>query len=97
MTRFAFSLIAAILIGIADLSAQPAYPAPVEGDFIVKDFKFESGESLPELKIHYRTVGTPRKNAAGVVSNGILILHGTGGSGRGFLNEGYAGRLFGKG
>ena len=44
--------------------------------------RFESGESLPELKLHYRTIGQPRKDADGVVRNGILILHGTGGTGR---------------
>src|SRR5262245_6414095 len=79
-------------------SAQPAqYPAPVDGDFIVRDFTFGSGERLPEVKIHYRTVGTPRKDADGVVRNGVLILHGTGGTGGGFLGASYAGRLFGKG
>ncbi len=83
------------LPGIA--SAQQAYPAPVERDFIVRDFKFESGETLPELKIHYRTVGTPRKDPDGVVRNGILVLHGTGGTGRQFLGDAFAGRLYGKG
>lgn len=52
---------------------------------------------LPEVKIHYRTLGTPRRGADGVVTNGVLILHGTGGSGRGFLSQSFAGRLFGKG
>ncbi len=67
-------------------SAQPAqYPAPVDGDFIARDFTFTSGERLPEVKIHYRTVGAPRKDADGVVRNGVLILHGTGGTGAGFL------------
>ena len=79
-------------------TAQPAqYPPPVEGDFIARDFTFTSGERLPEVKIHYRTVGAPRKDADGVVRNGVLILHGTGGTGAGFLNANYAGRLFGKG
>ena len=79
-------------------SAQPAaYPAPVEGDFIARDFAFTSGERLPETKIHYRTVGAPRKDADGVVRNGVLILHGTGGTGAGFLSATYGGRLFGKG
>src|SRR5262245_17969121 len=78
--------------------AQPAtYPVPVEHDFIAKDFTFVSGERLAEAKIHYRTVGTPRKDADGVVRNGVLILHGTGGTGRGFLGDSYAGRLFGRG
>ncbi len=78
-------------------SAQSGFPAPVEGDFVAKDVAFASGERLAEVKIHYRTVGTPRKDADGVVRNGVLILHGTGGNGRGFLSDAYGGRLFGKG
>jgi homoserine O-acetyltransferase len=86
------------LLFAATASAQPAaYPAPVEADFIARDFVFTSGERLPEVKIHYRTVGVPRKDADGVVRNGVLILHGTGGTGAGFLSANYAGRLFGKG
>ena len=87
-----------LLFFSVNANAQPAqYPAPVDGDFIARDFTFTSGERLPEVKIHYRTVGTPRKDADGVVRNGVLILHGTGGTGGGFLNSNYAGRLFGKG
>ena len=78
-------------------SAQATFPAPVERDFIVRNYTFASGESLPELRIHYRTVGEPRKDADGVVRNGILILHGTGGAGGGFLGNAFAGQLFGKG
>jgi homoserine O-acetyltransferase len=73
------------------------YPPPVEGDFVLRDFRFASGESLPELRIHYRTLGTPSRDAAGVVRNAVLVLHGTGGSGAGFLSENFAGRLFGAG
>src|SRR5262249_52919392 len=73
------------------------YPAPAEGDFVVKDFRFQSGETLPELKLHYRTIGTPKKNAAGVVANAVLILHGTGGSGASLLRESFADILFGPG
>jgi homoserine O-acetyltransferase len=89
-------LIAALLL-VPSLSAAQTFPAPVERDFVVRDFTFESGESLPEIRLHYRTVGQPRKDADGVVRNGILILHGTGGSGAGFLGNAFAGRLFGKG
>ena len=78
-------------------SAQTKFPAPVEADFVAKGFTFTSGDTMPEVKIHYRTVGQPRKDADGVVRNGVLILHGTGGSGRGFLGDGYGGRLFGPG
>jgi homoserine O-acetyltransferase len=90
-----------VWIGLVGPGVRPAvaqsYPTPVEGNFVARDFKFESGEMLPEVRIHYRTIGAPRKDADGVVRNGVLILHGTGGSGRGFLTEGYAGRLFGRG
>ncbi|MFN9951765.1 MAG: alpha/beta fold hydrolase, partial [bacterium] len=55
------------------------------------------GGQLPELQIHDTTLGTPRKDARGIVRNAVLILHGTGGSGRGFLSPGYAGELFGPG
>jgi homoserine O-acetyltransferase/O-succinyltransferase len=81
------------------LAAQgtPAYPAPVEGDFVVRDFEFASGERLPELRLHYTTIGTPRRDAAGTVRNAVLVLHGTTGSGRGFLSDNFAGRLFGPG
>lgn len=73
------------------------YPAPTEGDFTVKDFVFTTGEKLPELRLHYTTVGKPVKNAAGQVTNAVVIMHGTGGSGRGFLSATFAGMLFGEG
>jgi homoserine O-acetyltransferase len=88
-------LVCSLILPLA--AAGQSYPAPVEGDFVSRDFRFESGETLPEVKLHYRTVGTPRKGPDGTVENAVLILHGTGGSGRGFLSDGYAGRLFGKG
>ena len=87
---------------VALLFAAPAaraatYPTPVEGDFAIKDFKFDTGETLPSLNIHYRTIGTPRRDASGVVRNAVLILHGTGGTGGGFLNQTFGGELFGAG
>jgi homoserine O-acetyltransferase/O-succinyltransferase len=63
----------------------------------MRDFHFESGELLPELRIHYTTLGAPRKDAAGKVRNAVLILHGTTGNGRGFLTPTFAGELFGAG
>lgn len=77
--------------------AQPALPRPVEGDFIIKNFRFTSGETLPELRIHYRTFGTPQKDAQGIVRNAVLILHGTGGTGAQFVGRNFAGELFGPG
>ncbi|HEV7717224.1 MAG TPA: alpha/beta fold hydrolase [Steroidobacteraceae bacterium] len=73
------------------------YPAPVEGDATLKDFHFTSGEMLPGLRIHYRTLGTPRRDAQGVVRNAVLIGHGTGGTGGQFIRPEFAGELFGAG
>ena len=76
-------------------SAQGWGSSGKQGDFIAKNFKFQTGEVLPELKLHYTTLGTPKKDANGMVRNAVLILHGTGGTGRSFLNNSYAGELFG--
>jgi homoserine O-acetyltransferase len=72
----------------------PPLPQATEGDFVMKDFRFASGETLPELRIHYRTFGTPRKNAQGIVTNAVLIMHGTGGTGGQFTGRGFAGELY---
>ncbi|HEY2633485.1 MAG TPA: alpha/beta fold hydrolase [Steroidobacteraceae bacterium] len=83
-------------LGRADTPAGGA-AAGVEGDYVIRDFHFASGESLPELRLHYTVLGKPRRDSHGRVSNAVLILHGTGGSGRSLLNEHFAGVLFGKG
>lgn len=70
---------------------------PTHGDYVIRDFRFASGETLPEVRVHYRTYGQPRKDASGVVRNAVLILHGTGGSGAQFVGRGFAGELFGPG
>jgi len=72
-------------------------PTPVQGDFIVKGFTFRSGETLPELRLHYRTLGKPERNPQGVVRNAVLIMHGTGGSGAQFMRPEFSGALFGPG
>jgi homoserine O-acetyltransferase/O-succinyltransferase len=72
------------------------YPPPTEGDYIIRDFKFASGETLPELKIHYRTLGKIDKDPQGKVKNAVLIMHGTTGSGAQFIRPEFAGELFGK-
>ena len=72
------------------------YPAPTEGDYTIRDFKFASGETLPELKIHDRTFGKIDKDASGKVTNAVLIMHGTTGTGGGFIRPEFAGELFGK-
>ena len=91
------TLALAFLLSSLVQNPQPAAPAVVEGDFVIKDFTFTSGERLPELKIHYRTLGTPRKDAQGVVRNAVLIMHGTGGTGGQFTGRNFAGELFGPG
>ena len=68
----------------------PNYPAAKEGTYVAKDFRFHTGEVLPEVKLHYRTIGEP-------TGEPVVVLHGTGGSGAGFLNAGFGGLLFGEG
>jgi homoserine O-acetyltransferase/O-succinyltransferase len=78
-------------------AATAQYPVPEQRDFILKNFTFRSGEILPELRIHYRILGKPERDATGVVRNAILIMHGTGGSGAQFMRPEFAGTLFGPG
>lgn len=88
----------ALTLGLAILPlAAQTFPEPVEADAILKDFSFTSGQSLPELHIHYRTLGKPQRDASGVVRNGVLITHGTGGSGAQFFQANFAGQLFNAG
>jgi homoserine O-acetyltransferase len=72
------------------------YPTPTEGDYTIRDFKFTSGETLPELRLHYRTLGKPEKDAQSKTTNAVLIMHGTTGSGAQFIRTEFAGELFGK-
>jgi homoserine O-acetyltransferase/O-succinyltransferase len=73
------------------------YPAPVEGDYVIRTFRFASGETLPELRIHYRTLGKPVRGPDGRVRNAVLVLHGTTGNGGNFIRPEFAGELFGAG
>jgi homoserine O-acetyltransferase/O-succinyltransferase len=80
----------------ASFASAADYPAPTEGDYTIRDFKFASGETLPELRLHYRTLGKPEKDAQGKTTNAVLIMHGTTGSGAQFIRPEFAGELFGK-
>jgi homoserine O-acetyltransferase/O-succinyltransferase len=80
----------AIFALIALTAVAADYPAPKEGDWVVRDFRFHTGDVLPELRLHYTTVGTPSGQP-------VLILHGTTGSGAGLLSPAFAGELFGPG
>ncbi len=93
--RHLFAFFAATMICSAAAHAA-TYPAPTEGDYIIRNFKFTGGGSLPELHMHYRTLGAIHKNL-GHVDNAVLIMHGTGGDGTQFLHDIFAGELFGAG
>src|SRR5438874_7615016 len=81
----------------AGFASAADYPAPTEGDYTIRDFKFTSGETLPELHLHYRTIGKPEKDAQGKTTNAVLIMHGTTGSGAQFVpRPEFADQLFAK-
>jgi homoserine O-acetyltransferase/O-succinyltransferase len=88
--RLALALTLAGSATTGALAQAAAYPAPKEGDFVARDFRFHGGEVFPELKLHYTTIGEP-------TGEPVLILHGTAGSGASLLNPGFAGELFGPG
>jgi homoserine O-acetyltransferase len=100
-----FGSVVMLFSGLAagPLRAQPApqaaqtWPTPQEGNYVVRDFHFQSGETLPEVRLHYYTLGKPVKDANGRTTNAVLILHGTGGSGDNFFRPIFAGVLFGPG
>src|SRR4051812_20861315 len=93
MTRALFK-IAMLIVAARGAVAQ----APRAGaDFVIHNFHFANGSSLPELRVHYIALGAPRKDANGIVRNAVIVLHGTTGSGAGFLSPTFAGVLFGPG
>ncbi|MEO6840931.1 MAG: alpha/beta fold hydrolase [Bradyrhizobium sp.] len=90
-SRAALSVVCAVVFAMTS-SAVPAadYPAPKQGDWIAKDFKFHTGETMPELRLHYITIGEPSGQP-------VLVLHGSGGSSASMLTPTFAGELFGPG
>jgi homoserine O-acetyltransferase len=89
---------------IAAAALQAAQPVPIprawptrEGDVGLKDFRFRDGEALPELRMHYTTLGEPHRNAAGAIDNAVVVLHGTGGAAWQFLRPQFADELYGPG
>jgi homoserine O-acetyltransferase len=91
--RLAITISVAAFAGLAHAQTPPALPTQ-EGDYVVRNFKFTSGETLPELRLHYTTLGTPQRDAHGHVTNAVLILHGTSGDGHQFLRPQFSGVLF---
>jgi len=88
--RATCAALAGALLSFSTWAAAADYPAPKQGDWVAKDFKFHTGETMPELKLHYTTVGEPSGQP-------VLVLHGTGGSGASMLTPAFAGELFGAG
>jgi homoserine O-acetyltransferase/O-succinyltransferase len=86
-----------LFLAVSSSSVAADYPEPTQADHVLRDFRYTSGETLPELRIHYRTLGTPRRGEDGKVVNAVLILHGTTGSGANFFRPEFAGELFGEG
>jgi len=91
MSRLVIALVFLFVTAAARAQSAPG------SDYVIKNFKFESGETLPELNIHYVALGKPSRDASGVVRNAVIVLHGTTGSGGGFLSRTFGGELFGAG
>ena len=89
-TRRIASLFFAFLFCASPQALAADYPAPAQGDWIAKDFRFHTGEVLPEVRLHYTTIGAP-------TGEPVLVLHGTAGSGATMLGGDFAGELFGPG
>ena len=94
--------IRALAVAFLVFAASPAYaqtqwPNQREADFLIKDFRFKSGESLPELKLHYTTLGTPQRNTVGDIINAVILLHGTSSTGKAWLMPSLADELFAPG
>lgn len=93
--------ICAAVLAAMSFAAEPAHAQqawrPREADFIARDVAFGSGERLDAVRIHYATLGRPHRNRRGEIGNAVLLLHGTGGSGRQFLQPHFADELFGPG
>ncbi len=92
-----FSALAAAAACSLAVPACIAQGQGTQGDFVARNVTFVSGEKMAEVKLHYTTLGRPRKDSEGIVRNAILVLHGTGGTGRGFLSPSFTGELFGPG
>ena len=96
MHPFSRLFLAALLASTA-ASAQTSHWPTQDGNYVIRNFHFGSGESLPELKLHYLTLGAPHRDAAGHTDNAVLLLHGTGGDAHSLLNPVFSDVLFGPG
>jgi homoserine O-acetyltransferase/O-succinyltransferase len=85
-----FAALGVFVFALSSVAAAADYPAPKQGEWIARDFKFHTGEVLPEIRLHYTTIGEP-------TGTPVVVLHGTGGSAASMLTAGFAGELFGPG
>ena len=90
------AVILLVLAVVSSASAQ-SFPTPERHDFVIKNFTFQNGESLPEVRIHYRTVGTPVRDARGKITNGVMVLHGSSGDAGQVLAPSFSEPLLAKG
>jgi homoserine O-acetyltransferase/O-succinyltransferase len=97
MTAFLRAALLAFSFVLMSAAGAAEYPPPNEADFVAHDFHFTSGETIPELRLHYRSLGKPVQDAKGMTQNAVLIMHGTTGSGAQFIRPEFAGELFGAG
>jgi homoserine O-acetyltransferase len=93
LRSIAFALAAFAFASGAAIADEPSLPTQ-EGDYVIHNFKFQSGETLADLRMHYTTLGTPQRDAQGRVTNAVLIMHGTGGDGHQFIRPIFSGVLF---
>lgn len=91
-----FTFFLFFILSAQSTNAQVDFVAPVEGDYIINDFAFKSGEHLEQLRLHYTTIGNPTKDKKGQINNAVLIMHGTTGNGSSFLSKQFGDNLFGK-
>src|SRR5271156_1196485 len=95
---YSCALLASLCLGAgAACRAADLDSRPLDGDYVLHDFHFASGETLPELRLHYTYLGKPKKDVLGRITNAVLIMHGTGGSGHSLINDRFSNVLFKKG
>ncbi|HZX68159.1 MAG TPA: alpha/beta fold hydrolase, partial [Candidatus Elarobacter sp.] len=92
--RVLFAIVLFALAGFAVPATAATWPAPADGTYVEPSFTFADGETMKNLRLHYVTLGTPHRDAAGHVDNVVLVLHGTGGDTNQFLRDQFAGVLF---
>jgi homoserine O-acetyltransferase len=85
------------ILGLASAAGAQSFPTPERHDFTVRNFRFQSGESLPDIRIHYRTIGTPARDAKGRITNGVMVLHGSSGDAGQVLAASFTEPLLSKG